>query len=195
MPANRLASTLLCSVLGTSAPLVCLANGSSFVSTELLPMAYTTPDSEMMALDNGVVLEGSNLNSIDSYTSGFRLTAGFTPWRFPQFDIGAEIAYRESEEVFTSSSVAPLIQDTLSLGGALVAGIRMGAFSVYAKSGLTEWRGENELEGSEGGTAMLQGFGATVTLKRMVSRLEYERVDNPMLSHLNQLSASVHLPF
>ncbi|MFG6666378.1 hypothetical protein ACGK9R_04630 [Halomonas sp. HNIBRBA4712] len=195
MPANRLASTLLCGVLGSSFPLLACASESSFLSTELLPRAYTSPNSEMMALDHGVVLEGSNLNSIDSYTSGFRLTAGFSPSHFPRVDIGAEIAYRESEEVYTTSSVTPMIQDTLALGGALVAGLRMGAFSVYAKSGLTEWRGENELEGSEGGTARLDGFGATVTLKRLVSRLEYERIDNPMLSHLNQLSASIHMPF
>ncbi len=36
----------------------------------------------------------------------------------------------------------PLLMDTLSLGGALVAGVRMGAVSIYAKSGFTEWRGE-----------------------------------------------------
>ncbi|MFI0471134.1 hypothetical protein ACGLWX_00235 [Halomonas sp. HMF6819] len=195
MPANRLASTLLCGVLGSSFPLLCLASESSYLNTELLPKSYTSPDSEMVALANGVVLEGSNLNSIDNYTSGFRLTAGFSPDNFPQVDIGAEIAYRESEEVFTTSSVAPLVQDTLALGGALVAGLRMGAFSVYAKSGLTEWRGENELEGSESGTAMLQGFGATMTVKRLVSRLEYERIDAPTLSHLTQLNASIHLPF
>lgn len=195
MPTQRLASTLLCGVLGTTVSFCSLANDSIYLSTELPTLAYTTQEGEMMALDNGVVIEGSNLNSIDSYTSGFRLTAGFTPWRTTQFDIGAEIAYRESEEVFTSSSVTPLIQDTLSLGGALVAGLRMGAFSVYAKSGLTEWRGQSDTTGSEGGTAMLQGFGATMTVKRLVSRLEYERIDNPMLSHLNQLSASVHMPF
>ncbi|WP_252108578.1 MULTISPECIES: hypothetical protein [unclassified Halomonas] len=195
MPANRLASTLLCGVLGSSFPLLCLASESSYLNTELLPKSYTSPDSEMVALANGVVLEGSNLNSIDNYTSGFRLTAGFSPDNFPQVDIGAEIAYRESEEVFTTSSVAPLVQDTLALGGALVAGLRMGAFSVYAKSGLTEWRGENELEGSESGTAMLQGFGATMTVKRLVSRLEYERIDAPTLSNLTQLNASIHLPF
>jgi len=86
--------------------------------------------------------------------------------------------------------------DTLSLGGALVAGVRMGAFSVYAKSGITEWRGESDLEGTDkGGTALVQGFGATMTVNRLVSRFEYERIDNPTLSHLNMLTASLHLPF
>ena len=88
--------------------------------------------------------------------------------------------------------------DTLSLGGAVVAGLRMGAFSIYAKSGLTEWRGESyrPMQGiDESGTALLQGFGATLTVDRLVSRLEYERVDDPTLDHLNMLSASLHLPF
>jgi hypothetical protein len=111
-------------------------------------------------------------------------------------DIGAEIAYRESEEVPIASSVNPMIMDTLSLGGAIVAGIRMGAFSIYAKSGLTEWRGDTDQPIAEdSGTALLQGFGATMTVNRLISRLEYERIDAPSLSHLNMLSASLHLPF
>ncbi|QNU61752.1 hypothetical protein [Vreelandella titanicae] len=187
MPIKRLASTLLC----CSVPWF-----SSYADDTPPVMAYTAPNSELMQLDNGVILEGSDLQSLDNYTSGFRVTAGYSPWRLPQIDIGAEIAYRESEEISTSSGVNPLIMDTLSLGGAIVAGVRMGAFSVYAKSGITEWRGESDLEGAdESGTALLQGFGATVTINRLVSRLEYERIDAPTLSHLNMLSASLHLPF
>ncbi|SNY96346.1 hypothetical protein [Halomonas sp. hl-4] len=189
MPIKRLASTLLC----------CVVPYASAYADEYSPaMAYTSPQSELMQLDNGVILEGSDLTSIDSYTSGFRLTAGFSPWQLPQVDIGAELAYRESEEVSISSSISPLIMDTLSLGGAVVAGLRMGAFSVYAKSGLTEWRGESYRplqDIDESGTALLQGFGATVTIDRLVSRLEYERIDAPTLDHLSMLSASLHLPF
>nr|WP_298964220.1 hypothetical protein [uncultured Halomonas sp.] len=187
MPIKRLASTLLC----------CSVPWFSAYADENPPvMAYTAPDSELMQLDNGVILEGSDLSSLDTYTSGFRLTAGYSPWRLPQLDIGAEIAYRESEEISSASSINPLIRDTLSLGGAIVAGVRMGAFSVYAKSGITEWRGESDVEGAdESGTALLQGFGATVTVNRLVSRLEYERINTPTLSHLNMLSASLHLPF
>ncbi|HSP32340.1 MAG TPA: hypothetical protein VLO13_10115 [Halomonas sp.] len=184
---KRLASTLLC----CCAPLL-----SSYADETPPVMAYTSPDSEFIQLDNGVILEGSDLSSLDTYTSGFRLTAGFSPWRLPQLDIGAEIAYRESEEVPLSSTINPLVMDTLSLGGAIVAGVRMGAFSVYAKSGVTEWRGESYASGAdEGGTALLQGFGATMTVNRLISRFEYERIDTPTLSHLNMLSASLHLPF
>ncbi|WP_404470757.1 hypothetical protein LG301_09050 [Vreelandella venusta] len=188
---NRLASTLLYSAFGSTLPFMsCLANDSTPV------MAYTATESELITLANGLVLEGSDLNSLDTYTTGFRLTAGFSPERLPRLDIGAEIAYRESEEVPISNGVSPLIMDTLSLGGALVAGVRMGAFSIYAKSGFTEWRGETDQPlADSGGTALLQGFGATMTINRLVSRLEYERIDAPTLSHLNMLSASLHLPF
>ena len=187
MPMKRLAITLLCCAVPWF---------SSYADDKPPVMAYTAPDSELMQLENGVILEGSDLQSLDNYSSGFRVTAGFSPWRLPQLDIGAEIAYRESEEISTSSSVNPLIMDTLSLGGAIVAGVRMGAFSVYAKSGITEWRGESDVEGAdESGTAMLQGFGATVTVNRLVSRLEYERINSPPLEHLTMLSASLHLPF
>lgn len=187
MPTKRLAAILLFS----AAPLL-----HSHADDSPLAMAYTSPDSEFIQLDNGVILEGSDLSSLDTLTSGFRMTAGFSPWRLPQLDIGAEIAYRESEDVPITSSVNPIIMDTLSLGGAIVAGIRMGAFSVYAKSGITEWRGESYVSNTdEGGTALLQGFGATMTVNRLVSRFEYERIDAPTLEHLNMLSASLHLPF
>ncbi|MFC7367688.1 MULTISPECIES: hypothetical protein [Vreelandella] len=188
---KRLASTLLYSIVGSTLPLM-----GCYASDGIPVMAYASPDSELLKLGNGVVLEGSDLSSLDTYTSGFRLTAGYSPWQLPRLDIGAEIAYRESEEVPISSSVNPVIMDTLSLGGAVVAGVRLGAFSVYAKSGFTEWRGEADQPlDSDGGTAFLQGFGATMTNNRLVSRLEYERIDAPTLSHLNMLSASLHLPF
>lgn len=189
---KRLAGAILYSVIGLNLTVV-----AAVANDETPTIAYAMPESELMRLDNGVVLEGSDLSSLDTYTSGFRLTAGFSPWQLPQLDIGAEIAYRESEEVPIASSMSPMIMDTLSLGGAIVAGIRMGAFSMYAKSGLTEWRGDTDQPqgADEGGTAWLQGFGATVTINRLITRLEYERVDAPTLSHLNQLSASLHLPF
>lgn len=202
MPPTRLASTLLYGVLGLAIPTLNSfaddnALGSSiFVADRPPVIAYATPTSELIQLNNGVVLEGSDLSSLDSYTTGFRLTAGFSPWQLPRLDIGAEIAYRESEEVPISASASPLIMDTLSLGGALVAGVRLGAFSVYAKSGITEWRGEaNQPFADDGGTAWLQGLGATMTVNRLVSRLEYERIDAATLDHLNMLSASLHLPF
>lgn len=187
---KRTLSALLCS--GS------LLSGFSAYASDDIVVAYAAPQSELMRLDNGVVLEGSDLSSHDTFTSGFRVTAGFSPWNLPQLDIGAELAYRESEDVPVGASRNPLLMDTLSLGGALVAGVRLGAVNLYAKSGLTEWRGDatSQANGVEdSGTAWLQGFGATYTFKRLVSRFEYERIDAPMLSHLNHVSASLHLPF
>ncbi|WP_346798688.1 hypothetical protein R5M92_06305 [Halomonas sp. Bachu 37] len=160
-------------------------------------LAYTAPETELLQLENGIVVEGSDLSNRDAYTSGFRLSAEFTPWQLPLLDIGAELAYRASEEVPIGSGVNHLLLDTFSVGGALVAGIRLGGFSIYAKSGLAEWRGETTgmQDQDDGGTASVTGFGATMTFHRLVSRLEYERIDAPTLSHLNQFSASVHLPF
>ncbi|BBI61324.1 hypothetical protein HSBAA_26300 [Vreelandella sulfidaeris] len=70
MPMARLASTLLC----CSVPWF-----SSYADDKPPVMAYTAPDSELMQLDNGVILEGSDLQSLDNYSSGFRVTAGFSP--------------------------------------------------------------------------------------------------------------------
>ncbi|BCB70432.1 MAG: hypothetical protein VYB20_10230 [Pseudomonadota bacterium] len=188
---NRLASTLLLSLFGTLLPLE-----ATLADDDAPALSYAAPNSEWMRLDNGVVLEGSDLSSLDTNTTGFRLTAGFSPEQLPRLDIGAEIAYRESEEVPITSQMNPLLMDTLSLGGALVAGVRMGAVSIYAKSGFTEWRGEAyQPQADDGGTALLQGFGATMTINRLISRFEYERIDAATLSHLNMLSASLHLPF
>ncbi|WP_430886806.1 hypothetical protein [Halomonas llamarensis] len=196
---KRIATSLFCCLLPLSAS---HANDDSYYdryydSYPTSPLAYTAPDSELLQLDNGVILEGSDLSGLDAYSSGFRVTAGFTPWYLPQIDIGAEIAYRESDEVPIASGVNSMLMNTMSLGGALVAGMRMGTFSIYAKSGLTEWRGETySPQGvDDSGTSMLHGLGASVRVNRLISRLEYERIDAPTLNHLSQLSASLHLPF
>ncbi|WP_422823658.1 hypothetical protein [Vreelandella vilamensis] len=191
---KRIATSLFCCLLPLGASHADDKDDNAPIAS---PLAYTAPDSELLQLNNGVILEGSDLSGLDTYSSGFRVTAGYSPVYLPQFDIGAEIAYRESDEVPIASGPNSMLINTMSLGGALVAGIRMGTFSVYAKSGLTEWRGEtyspHNLDDS--GTSTLHGFGASVRVNRLVSRLEYERIDASTLNHLNQLSASLHLPF
>lgn len=155
---------------------------------------------ELLELDNGVVIEGSDLASPDGYTSGFRITAGINPPRMPLLDLGAEIAYRESDEVPTAMDNHNVILDTISLGGALLAGIDLGRFGLYAKSGFTEWQGD-AVTGppgaaiDHGGTTRMHGFGARWQFERLVSRLEYEEIDAPSMAHLNLITASFHYLF
>ncbi|WP_051234051.1 hypothetical protein [Halomonas halocynthiae] len=151
-------------------------------------------------LDNGLELQGDSVSSMDGVTSGFKLTAGFSPVGFPLLDFGAEIDYRESEEVpFVARQGSSQLVDTTSLGGSLLAGIRMGDFGVYAKSGIAGWQGEvitgRPGANVDGGMAQVNGFGAHLAVNGVVSRLNYERFDEPSLSHLNIVTASVHIPF
>ncbi|WP_262489000.1 hypothetical protein [Halomonas sp. ANAO-440] len=153
-----------------------------------------------MYLDNGVVLEGRGLETPDGYTSGFRLTAGFSPLNMPRLDLGAEFSYRESDEVPTHLGDQPMILNTTSLGGSLVAGVRLGQLGLYAKSGFTEWEGDpvtrsDDMLFATAGTARVHGFGARLQHNRLISRLEFEEFDAPSMAHMNLITASIHYPF
>lgn len=162
--------------------------------------SYAGRNSDLMYLDNGLVLEGGDFETPDGHTSGFRLTAGFSPLNMPLLDLGAEFTYRESDEVPTRHAEQPLLIDTTTVGGSLMAGIRLGRFGVYAKSGFAEWEGDpvNQAEpqsSATAGTARIQGFGARLQHNRFMSRLEFEEIDAPSMDHLNLVTASLHYAF
>lgn len=176
----------------------------SLLATHVLAANDDAPSyakaSDLFHLDNGVVVEGADLATPDGHTTGFRVTAGFNPAGLPLLDLGAELAYRESEEVSTSLNNQSLILDTVSLGGAVLAGVRLGQLGLYAKSGITGWQGDavthsDAFPTDASGTTYLQGFGARLQFDRLISRLEYEEIDAPSLAHLNQVTASIHYPF
>ena len=161
--------------------------------------AYASKHSDLMFFDNGVVLESGDLETPDGYTSGFRLTASFSPAKLSALDIGAEFTYRESEEVPMQMADQALLMDTTTMAGSLLAGIRFGQFGLYAKTGFAEWEGDpvtrSELAGDSTGTARIQGFGARLKQDRLESRLEFEEIDAPNMAHLNLLTASIHYTF
>ncbi|MFY0992514.1 hypothetical protein [Halomonas sp. C05BenzN] len=183
---------------------IALATSLTLLSSPLLadgePPSFAGKATDLMHLDNGVVVEGRDLETPDGYTSGFRLTAGFSPLRLPRLDLGAEFTYRESDEVPARLGNQPLILNTTSLGGSLVAGVRLGQLGLYAKSGFAEWEGDpvsrpDPYALATAGTARVQGFGARLQLNRLVSRLEFEEIDAPSMAHLNLVTASFHYPF
>jgi len=160
--------------------------------------AYAGQNTDLMHLDNGVVVDGRDIETPDGYTSGFRLIAGFNPLRLPRLDLGAEFSYRESDEVPTRLGDQQMLLNTVSLGGSLVAGVRLGHLGLYAKSGLVGWEGDPVMPGQDiarSGTTRVQGLGARLQFDRLVSRLEFEEFDAPDMAHLNLLTASVHIPF
>lgn len=161
--------------------------------------AHASKHSDLMFFDNGVVLESGDLETPDGYTSGFRLTASFSPAKLSALDIGAEFTYRESEEVPMQMADQALLMDTTTMAGSLLAGIRFGQFGLYAKTGFAEWEGDpvtrSELAGDSTGTARIQGFGARLKQDRLESRLEFEEIDAPNMAHLNLLTASIHYAF
>lgn len=166
---------------------------------DIIPV-YAADSSELLQLDNGVTIEGSDLTTPDGHTSGFRVTAGVNPPNLPLLDLGAEFAYRESDEVPTALGSHHVILDTISLGGALLAGIDLGRFGLYAKSGFAEWQGDAVtgppgMAIDNGGTTRMHGFGARWEFDRLVSRLEYEEIDAPSMAHLNLVTASFHYLF
>ncbi|MDI5936575.1 hypothetical protein [Halomonas kalidii] len=190
-PGFPLAIALATSLTLFSSPLLADVDTPSYAAGEATDLMY---------LDNGMVLEGRDLESPDGHTSGFRFTAGFSPLALPRLDLGAEVTYRESDEVPTRFGDQPLILNTTSLGGSLVAGVRLGHLGLYAKSGFAEWEGDpinrpDPFAMATAGTARVQGFGARLQHDRLVSRLEFEEIDAPSMEHLNLITASVHYPF
>ncbi|MBF7052583.1 hypothetical protein IOC61_04545 [Halomonas sp. KAO] len=160
--------------------------------------AYASQPDNLMRLENGVVIDGQDIESPDGYTSGFRLIAGFSPFRLPKLDLGAEFSYHQRDEMPTRLDNQQLLVNTVSLGGSLVAGVRLGDFGLYAKSGLVGWEGDAVIprgEGEETGTTRVRGFGARLQLPGFTSRLELEEYDAPDMAHLNLLTASLHIPF
>ncbi len=160
--------------------------------------SYAGKNTDLMYLDNGVVVEGRDIETPDGYTSGFRVIAGINPIRLPRLDLGAEFSYRESDEVPTSLGDQHLLLNTVSLGGSLVAGVRLGQVGLYAKSGMVGWEGDPVMPGNamtSAGTTRVQGLGARLQFNRLVSRLEFEEYDAPDMAHLNLFTASLHFPF
>ena len=169
-------------------------------SGELDAPAYAGDSAELLPLDNGVLLQGNSVSTPDGFTSGFRVVAGYRPLTLPRLDLGAEISYRASDEVPSAYSGESLILNTTSIGGSLIAGVRLGQFGLYAKTGYADWAGDPVSRGdgrhmATAGTSRIQGFGARLQLNRAVSRLEFEEIDAPSMAHLNLLTASVHFPF
>lgn len=195
---RRLAPKLALSML---LPLLSLQTQAFEQSDEPLENpAYSKTGAYLASLGDNLLLLGDSITSLDGATSGFRLTAGFTPYDFPLLDIGAEIDYRESDEVpLTASQGYHHLVDTTSLGGSLLAGLRIGNFGLYAKSGVAGWKGESVTgqpgTSLDGGMTRVNGFGAHLVINGVISRLQYERFDEPSLEHLNLVTASVHLPF
>ncbi|MCE8032290.1 hypothetical protein EKK97_08980 [Billgrantia tianxiuensis] len=173
---------------------------AALTMTRFQAPSYAGKTSDLMYLDNGLVLEGGDLQTPDGYTSGFRFTAGFSPVNLPRLDLGAEFTYRESDEVPTRHADQALLVNTTTLGGSLMAGVRLGQFGLYAKSGFAEWEGDpvtqsEPLYMATTGTARIQGFGARLQHNRLVSRLEFEEIDAPSMAHLNLITASLHYAF
>lgn len=173
---------------------------AALTPTSMAPPSYASRQSDLMFLDNGMVLEGGDLETPDGFTSGFRLTASYSPSSLPLLDIGAEFTYRESEEVPIHQADQALLVNTTTLGGSLLAGIRLGQFGLYAKSGFAEWEGDpvtrgDTMDTATAGSARIQGFGARLKQDHMESRLEFEEIDAPNMSHLNLLTASFHYAF
>lgn len=188
-PTSRYIATLTALLMMTA---------SSTGADDHVPAYAMTAD--RMQLDNGVVIEGADLTTPDGYTTGFRVTAGFSPSRLPRLDLGAEFAYRESDGVPTALDNRSLILDTVSLGGAVLAGVRFGQLGLYAKSGFTGWQGDavthqDTFPADASGTTQWQGFGARLQFDRLISRLEYEEIEAPSMAHLNLVTASIHYPF
>ncbi|MBD3894470.1 hypothetical protein IEI94_01195 [Halomonas sp. ML-15] len=187
-------------------PAMALAMGAALADEDAIPHHVNGDFTELAILDNGVVLEGAEMAMPDGATSGFRLLAGYMLPKMPNLGIGAEITYLVTDEAPTAIDNQPVLLNTTSLQGAVTAGLHLGRFSLFAKSGLTDWSGDLEttLAGSDsqemdmamGGTAQVHGFGARMNFTpRTVAHLQYERIDAPRLEHLNLTTAMIAYHF
>ncbi len=178
------------------------ATSERILNEELLEppvLAFVTMDQRLGQLGERVLIQGDEVNSQDGQTSGFRLSAGFSPDWNEVFDLGAELRYRESEDVASSHGGNRHVEDVTSLGGSLIAGLRFGSFGLYGKTGVSQWAtdpvtGANSIASSSG-MARTKGIGARWLNEDWIGQLEFEESDAPELEHLNMVSASIHVPF
>lgn len=196
-PLIALAALLAVIALPCQADLALEPDDAASIETDM--PAYGGIAQPLVLLDNGLLVQGDDVATPDGATSGFRLTAGFTPQGLPRLDLGAEVSYQRSDDVPIAGEEGSRLHDTTSLGGSLMAGVRVGALGLYAKAGLAEWQGDpvgadDRAEASRG-TARIQGFGARLQFRQVVSRLEFEQIDAPAMEHLNLMTASIHVPF
>lgn len=178
--------------------MACLAIAATPLARAEGAPSFAGMDSDLMRLDNGMVVEGRDIETPDGHTSGFRLIAGFTPLRLPRLDLAAEFSYRESDEVPIRMGGNSLLVNSVSLGGSLMAGVRLGRLGLYAKSGVAGWEGDAVIPRDvldTAGTTRVTGLGARLAFNHLVSRLEYEEFDAPDMAHLNLITASLHYPF
>lgn len=178
--------------------LACLAAGATPLALADSSPAFAGKASDLMRLENGMVIEGRDIETPDGYTSGFRVIAGFSPLRLPRLDLAAEFSYRESDEVPTRMGEHQLLVNSVSLGGSLMAGVRIGRLGLYAKSGMAGWEGDAVIPRdalNTAGTTRVTGLGARMEFNHLVSRLEFEEFDAPDMAHLNLFTASLHFPF
>ncbi|WP_416140359.1 hypothetical protein ACM26W_08300 [Halomonas sp. HK25] len=178
--------------------LACLAIVAAPMALADNAPSFAGKDGDLMRLDNGMVIEGRDIETPDGFTSGFRLIAGFSPLRLPSLDLAAEFSYRESDEVPTRMGENSLLVNSVSLGGTLMAGVRIGRLGLYAKSGVAGWEGDAVIPRdalNTAGTTRVTGLGARLEFNRLISRLEFEEFDAPDMSHLNLITASLHYPF
>ncbi|GEK45916.1 hypothetical protein PRZ61_14705 [Halomonas pacifica] len=170
-----------------------------------LPLAATAAqeaDEASLQLDNGMQVDGEEIDFYDGFTSGFRVAAAYLIPRLPRFEIGAEFAYLESEQLPTTYQGMPVQLDSTSLRGAVMAGFRLGQLSLYGKTGLAGWQadmaghlGGDWQQDSLNGTAQTFGLGASVQHNAWQGRLEYEYIDADRLDHLNITSARLSYRF
>lgn len=123
------------------AALIAVCSIPTSLADEQAP-SYAGQANDLMHLDNGMVVESRDIQTPDGYTSGFRIIAGFSPITLPRLDLGAELSYRESDEVPMQQGDQTMILHTTSLGGSLVAGLRLGRLGLFAKSGFASWEGD-----------------------------------------------------
>lgn len=176
----------------------CLAAGAASPALADGSPAFAGKNSDLMQLDNGMVIEGRDIETPDGYTSGFRLIAGYSPLRLPRLDLAAEFSYRQSDEVPTRMGEEQLLINSVSMGGSLMAGVRLGRLGLFAKSGMAGWEGDAVIPQdalNTAGTTRVTGLGARMEFNRLVSRLEFEEFDAPDMAHLNLFTASLHFPF
>lgn len=178
------------------------ATSERMLNEELLEppvLAFVTMDQRLGQLGERVLIQGDEVNSQNGQTSGFRLSAGFSPDWNEVFDLGAELRYRESEDVASSHGGNRHVEDVTSFGGSLIAGLRFGSFGLYGKTGVSQWvtdpvTGANSITSSSG-MARTKGIGARWLNEDWIGQVEFEESDAPELEHLNMVSASIHVPF
>lgn len=161
--------------------LICLLNGAILLLMSGIAWSGT---------DNGFYIGGSigstdqdvdtSELSYDDDATGKKGYIGFNFGVVPLLDFAVEASYVDFGEVSALSTGGTASSSLTGVNGFGLVGLKLGAFGIFAKTGVISWDSEIDVQGTlleDSGNDAMYGAGVKLQLGSLAIRAEYEIVE------------------